>query len=239
MLSMEIKSSGKREKGFTLIEVLISLFIFSMMVIAVSKLTYHNALSAQRLDYLNQAISLGNDKMEQLKKLAQNEPYNPNAKGFDWFISKGNNFHSQGYPGYLSASAGASVTTEALAPLFDDGATRGDVNANNELFTGEDWVNLDYETFIPPLPQVSTLETSLTATKGRVIQRLWTIEPVPNDLTTLEFDAYNQDTGGVDNNNGLCSVEVVKATVVVSWTDMQRKKHDFVIQAFIPRREAL
>jgi|GEM_PF-2649503 len=224
-----LKSGARGLEGFTLVEILVSMAIFSFLILAVTQMSFTTINTGQYADYFNQGVTLADDKMERLKKFAENEPYVMSQMGYDWFISKGTNYKGRGYPGYLSG-----LTTATMEVMYDDGSHGGDITSGNGVFTGTDYVSLE-------TMQITTYQWPTSTNEwpkgGRYITRVWTVEPVPNTGTTA-FDAYDSN-GAVDNNNGLCPLDNVKATVTASWKDMSKKTHSVTLQAYIPRRQTL
>lgn len=271
--NMGLKSGITSENGFTLVEILISLAIFAILVLAVSQLTVSNIKSGSNVEFYNQAIALADNKMETLKKFSQEEPYATVQRGYDWFISKGSNYNGQGIPGYLAGVAGvggAAGTEPEAFPMYDNGVgpgngvtvgDRGDATANDAIYTATDWINLD--TMVVSTYCLSC--ATVGAWQSKVIKRVWTITPVttgtpPPAPTPALFDAYDQ-TGAVDNNNGTCAQDNVKATVTTYWIDIMRKNwpdveanwshyinpadplygqiHRVTLESYIPRRRTL
>ena len=202
---------GKR--GFTLVEVMISMVILSVGLLAVLKMAYvYTQGNSYNLE-MGKASSVAQDKMETLRSYATSDRVDKySVFDFDYITSTEKNFTTVWDPvanagiavhGLLSGSNGGSVPIipwgTKYEVLYDDG-TNGDMTGGDKIYTGSDTVNLMAVATAAPL----------------LVNRRWTVEPYPHnvakpDYANLEVDVY--------------------------WTDRSGKDHQIVLKSVINRRQ--
>ncbi|MGA1823835.1 MAG: type IV pilus modification PilV family protein [bacterium] len=117
------KMMVRDKRGFTLIELMISLTIFSFCSMAIINMLVVSLYANNIADRITQATSLAISKIEKIKKLStEEEEIGITFLGFDYLIS------SSGY----------------LATMHDDG-TYGDEQAEDGIFTSQDVIDIHKE----------------------------------------------------------------------------------------------
>lgn len=136
-------------RGFTLIEVMVSMVIMSVGLLAVLKMAYVYVASNTRNLERGQASVRAQDKMEQLRSYAVSDRVDKfSVFDFDYVVSTSPTFTTVlsppstdiPIPGLLSGPAGSPVTTPwgtVYEVLYDDG-THGDTNAGDGTYTNSD-----------------------------------------------------------------------------------------------------
>lgn len=166
----DVRTVGRGDEGFTLVETLVALVILAIGLLAVAKMsiTYVRANSYSHL--LSAATVAAQEKMEQLRSYATSERGDRfSVFDFDYLISTNPAFTSvddggtlKTVAGLLSGSNGGTklVTTNGAVyeVLYDDGA-HGDGAAGDGVYGATDTVAVEGT--------------------GFAIDRVWTVEPIP------------------------------------------------------------
>jgi len=84
-LSNQIKTQTQSQAGFTFIEVMIAITIFSVGVLGLMTSTHTVSHGQRNSDFMTEATLIATDRMEEIKRVATNEP-SGGAFGFDHFV---------------------------------------------------------------------------------------------------------------------------------------------------------
>jgi prepilin-type N-terminal cleavage/methylation domain-containing protein len=206
------------ERGFTLVEVLVSLAILAVGLLALAKLASVNMRAGTRSHQASEATVLAQDKMEQLRRYATgDQPGTFAVYGFDYLTSTGPAFTSVVDPpgstatppptvtvaGLLSGNnGGVSATTTGgttYEVLYDDGS-HGDAAAADGVYSASD--RLYYGQGIS------------TTGSGHAVERVWSVQPITSGGRT----------------------DFAKLTVHARWSDVQGD-HEFHLESLAHRRQ--
>lgn len=81
----QMKTGMQSQSGFTFIEILIAITIFSVGILGLISSTGTVSLHQRNADNVTEATLLASDRMEEIKRLATNEPIGGNF-GFTYFV---------------------------------------------------------------------------------------------------------------------------------------------------------
>lgn len=233
-----------RAGGFTLLETMVALSIFTVGIMAVAAMLIYSMRSRVLNRQVNFAVSVTHDRIEEIRKIAEGEVdvrYS-GVLNFNYILSRSSTYGAiDGYavPGLLSGAAGytaavASITAKGISDeekqkrrdkikiLYDDGdtATHGDDVAADGIWSCLEYINMDTAE-VKPQPEYANLLPADLKLWRRVLIRKTIMEPmslVPvtgqdykRTLSHAALSATPTVTTGAD---------VVKMTVISSWTDM-------------------
>lgn len=210
-----------RRKGFTLIEVLVTMVILAIGLLSIVQMTlvYVNANTFNNM--LSQATVIGQEKMEQLATYARSDRADTySTLDFDYLISTSGNFTSLrdvsgGSPasfvvhGLLSGGNGGAVVTApwdanlVFPVLYDDGA-------HDDADNGDGVYGLKEVIDVPGMGGAAAFQ----------MERIQRVQPI--DL---------------DPDPNLVRFDLARITVITSWTDRYGKKRDVTLETVVHRRQ--
>ncbi|TAL16829.1 prepilin-type N-terminal cleavage/methylation domain-containing protein [bacterium] len=209
-------------KGFTLIEVLVTMVILAIGLLAIVQMTlvYVNANTFNNM--LSQATVIGQEKMEHLTSYARSDRADTySTLDFDYLISASGNFTSLrdvsgGSPasfivhGLLSGDNGGVPVTApwdanlVFPVLYDDGA-HDDVDDGDGIYGLKEVID------VPGMGGAAAFQVER-------IQRVQPINLEPDPNLPPRFD-------------------LARITVITSWTDRYGKKRDVTLDTVVHRRQ--
>jgi len=109
-----IKAQLRSNSGFTLIEVLVSITILSFGIMGLLSTMHSVSLHQNNSDFATEATMLASDRLEEIKRVATNEPLG-GVFGFSYFVDDS---------GFLSGWTPQGNTGRTLTETLPDGITR-------------------------------------------------------------------------------------------------------------------
>lgn len=82
----QMKNQMQSQSGFTFIEVMFAIAIFSIGILGLMTTTHTVSHSQRNADSMTEATQIATDRMEEIKRAATNEPVG-GTFGFDYFVS--------------------------------------------------------------------------------------------------------------------------------------------------------
>ncbi len=249
-----------RNWGFTLLETMVALSIFTVGIMAVGSMLIYSTKARVLNRQLNFAIAQTNERLEELRKIASAEMdvrYNT-VMNFGYILSRDSNYGSvDGFllPGLLSGVAGytAAVTDITAHPgltagekrkriddiivLFDDGdlAGHGDVTAGDGIWSLLEFVNMD-----TGQASVPSVFGALPATERRkwhwTLMRTTVVEPVRIERMAPgeTHRAIIHVNAGADLTDTTWA-DVIRVRVESRWVDMARIERAVIFSTIIAR----
>jgi len=251
-----------RRNGFTLIETMIALAIFSVGIMAVGAMLVYSTRTRVTNKQIEYSVTLAHAKMEELRKVATKEVdirYST-VLNFNYILSRDPNYGTIGgfvLPGVLSGASGLTAITndldaklaaatitaddhqrrldEALI-MYDDGnENHGDETAGDGIWSSLEYINMD-------TLEVKTYDRFNAMTKaekrnwGWIIKRRTILEPI----ALLEVAGSNSKrtlshvTLATDVTD-TTAADVAKVTVECAFTDMTRRERSIKFDTLIAR----
>ena len=85
-MKTQMKTQMQSQSGFTFIEILVAITIFSVAILGLISTTNTVSLHQRNADDATEATLIASDQMEQIKRLATNEPLG-GIYGFEYFVN--------------------------------------------------------------------------------------------------------------------------------------------------------
>lgn len=85
-ISNQMKTQMQSQSGFTFIEILLSIAIFSIGILGLMTTTSSVSLHQRSADEMTEATMIASDRLEEIKRLATNEPLG-GTFGFSYFVN--------------------------------------------------------------------------------------------------------------------------------------------------------
>ena len=104
------------QSGFTFIEVMIAITIFSVGILGLMTTTHTVSHNQRNADSMTEATLIASDRMEEIKRLATNEPQG-GSFGFDYFVNDQTG-------GFLASYSTPNDQTRTLTETLTGGYTR-------------------------------------------------------------------------------------------------------------------
>ena len=109
-----VKTQLRSNSGFTLVEVLVAITILSFGVMGLLSTMHSVSLHQNNSDFTTEATMLASDRLEEIKRVATNEPLG-GVYGFSYFVDDA---------GFLSGWATQGDVSRSLTETLPDGITR-------------------------------------------------------------------------------------------------------------------
>jgi len=230
-------------RGFTLLETMIALSIFTIGIMAVGAMLVYSTRARVLNRQVNFAVSATHDRIEEIRKISESEVdvrYNA-VLNFNYILSRDPAYgaiDSYTVPGLLSGTSGYTAAVNSIAAkgisaeekqkrrdkikiLYDDGLeVHGDETSSDGIWSCIEYINMDTGE-VKPQPEYANLTAAEKKKWHWTLTRKTIIEPMDligvtgaNYKRALSHAALSStvtDTTGAD---------VVKMTVISSWTDM-------------------
>ncbi len=253
------RSASSRAGGFTLIETMVALSIFTVGILAVGSMLIYSMRTRVLNRQINNAVSLTHERIEEIRKVATREVdirYNT-VLNFNYILSRDEHYGTiDGYamPGFLSGTAGydeavASIdskTTSAdekqkrkdrIRVLYDDGNTadHGDETAGDGIWSCIEYINMDTGD-IKPQPEYAAISAAEKKKWRWMLIRRTIVEPVSIDAVAGGGSkrALSHATLAADVTD-TTGADVIRLTVVSKWKDMTGKERTISFNTLICR----
>jgi len=252
------------ESGFSLIETMITMSIFTVGIMAVGAMLVYSTRTRVFNKQLNKGTTIGHNHLEYIRKYTIREDdvrYNA-VLNFNYILSRDPNYGTlQGYhlPGFLSGSdgydaaeasldaklAGGTISTDEyndridkIMVLYDDGdlENHGDETANDGIYSCIDYVNMDTNEVKSP-DRYNALTTAEKAEWKWILKRRTILEPISVDKVA-EGDPRRTISHASLNTADITDTtgaDTVRLTVECSWEDMTRKERSLSFYTIIAR----
>jgi prepilin-type N-terminal cleavage/methylation domain-containing protein len=246
-------------RGFTLIETMIALSIFTIGIMAIGAMLVYSTRARVLNRQVNFAVSVTHDRIEELRKISESEVdvrYNA-VLNFNYILSRDPAYGTiDGYavPGFLSGTSGYTTATASIASkgisaeekqqrrdkikiLYDDGNTadHGDETSGDGIWTCLEYINMDTGE-VKPQPEYINL-TAAEKRKWRwVLTRKTIVEPMA--LVEVSGATYERTlshanlSGTVTDTTG---ADVARITIISSWKDMTGKTRKVTYNTLLVR----
>jgi prepilin-type N-terminal cleavage/methylation domain-containing protein len=245
--------ASSRNDGFTLIETMVALSIFTVGIMAVGAMLIYSMRTRVLNRQVNTAVSLAHERIEEIRKIATREVdirYNT-VLNFNYILSRDRSYGTiDGYtlPGFLSGTdtpATDGYTTavnsingkstsaaekqerrDQIRVLYDDGdmALHGDETAADGIWSCIEYVNMDTGA-VKPQPEFAAI-SAVEKKKWRwILIRRTVLEPVKvvADAGGGSERTLSHATLAADVTD-TTGADVIDLTVECKWTDMTRKE---------------
>jgi prepilin-type N-terminal cleavage/methylation domain-containing protein len=253
------RGGSSRAKGFTLIETMVALSIFTVGIMAVGAMLIYSMRTRVLNRQVNNAVSLTHERIEEVRKVATREVdirYNT-VLNFNYILSRDPNYGTiDGYamPGFLSGTAGYTAAVNSINSktidavekqkrrdkikvLYDDGDmdAHGDETAGDGIWSAIEYINMDTGE-IKPQPEYASISAAEKRKWRWVLIRRTILEPVSIDAVpgggsrrTLSHATLAVD---VTDTTG---ADVTSLTVESTWKDMIKKDRTITFHTLIVR----
>ena len=115
-ISNQIKTQIQSQSGFTFVEVMIAITIFSVGILGLMTTTHTVSHNQRNADSMTEATLIASDRMEEIKRMATNEPQG-GSFGFDYFVDDQTG-------GFLDGYSTPNDQTRTLSETLTGGYTR-------------------------------------------------------------------------------------------------------------------
>jgi prepilin-type N-terminal cleavage/methylation domain-containing protein len=259
-----IKKESQGNYGFTLIETMVALAIFSVGIMAIGAMLIYSTKTRVINKQIEISVTLAHAKMEEIRKIATREidvRYST-VLNFSYILSRDPNYGTIGgfaLPGYLSGAAGltalindldtklaASEITQSdyderlirARVLYDDGdANHGDKTAGDGIWSSLEYINMDTHE-VRTYEQFNALTNAERRNWGWIIMRKTQLEPVSLDLVVGSSSERTISHVALPADiTDTTAADAAKLTVDCTFTDMSRARKERTIsfQSLIAR----
>lgn len=256
-------SPTRNQKGFSLIEAMIGMTIFTIGVLGIGAMLVYSTRARVVNRMLDYAVELGHTKLEELRKVATREidiRYSA-VLNFNYVLSRDPNYGTTGgfhLPGLLSGASGynaaeADLSSKAtggeiteddkqkkldeIMVMYDDGdfANHGDATASDGIWSSRELINM--ETLIIKTPErFNAMTQSEQDEWGWTITRITTLEPI--ELIKVTGSDYERDithaTLAADPAD-TTGADLAEITVKCSFFDMTDTERDVLFETIVAR----
>ncbi|MBN1574677.1 MAG: type II secretion system protein [Deltaproteobacteria bacterium] len=251
-----------RKNGFTLIETMIALAIFSVGIMAVGAMLVYSTRTRVTNKQIEYSVTLAHAKMEELRKVATKEVdirYST-VLNFSYILSRDPNYGTIGgfaLPGVLSGAAGLTAITndlnaklasanitaddyqrrmdEALI-MYDDGnENHGDENAGDGIWSSLEYVNMN-TLEVKTYDRFNAMSNAEKRKWGWIIKRRTMIEPIA--LLEVAGSGSKRTLSHVTlatDVTDTTAADVAKVTVECTFTDMTKRERNIEFETLIVR----
>jgi len=241
--SVSCRNAPARAGGFTLLETMIALSIFTIGIMAVGAMLVYSTRARVLNRQVNFAVSVTHGRIEEIRKISEGEVdvrYN-SVLNFNYILSRDpayGTIDSYRVPGLLSGTAGYTAAVTSIAAkgisteekqkrrdkikiLYDDGlAIHGDDTSGDGIWSCLEYINMDTSE-VKPQPEYASLTAAEKKKWHWTLTRKTIIEPM--DLVEVSGSDYKRTLSHVTLSatvNDTTGADVVKMTVTSSWTDI-------------------
>jgi type IV pilus assembly protein PilV len=134
-ISNQMKTQMQSQSGFTFIEVMIAITLFSVGILGLMTTTHTVSLNQRNADDLTEATLIASDRMEEIKRAATNEPVG-GSFGFAYFVNDQTG-------GFLNGYSAPADFRRTLAETLTGGYTR---TTTVTVFPPTAWATEDFTT---------------------------------------------------------------------------------------------
>ena len=257
-----IKKTRPGNYGFTLIETMISLAVFTVGIIAIGAMLVYSTKARLLNKQIEISATLAHAKMEEIRKIATREidvRYST-VLNFSYILSRDPNYGTIGgflLPGYLSGAPGLTalindLDTELAASnitqsdydermllarvLYDDGdPNHGDESAGDGIWSSLEYINMDTHE-VRTYEQYNAMSNAERGEWGWTIMRITQLEPVSLDLVggSTSERTLSHVTLPADITD-TTAADVARLTVECTFTDMSKVVRTVSFQSLIAR----
>jgi len=250
--------------GFSLIETMISLSIFTVGIMAVGAMLIYSTRTRVFNSQLNKATTIAHSHIEDIRKVAIREidvRYN-SVLNFNYVLSRDPNYgiiEDFALPGLLSGAAGYTVAladlnskltgglitaddwevyVDEIMVLYDDGDmdAHGDETAGDGIWSSLEYINFDTEEVKTP-DRYNVLSTAEKDEWNWILKRRTILEPIEiNDVAPGDSRrTIAHATLNASDVTDTSGADVVKITVECSWEDMTGTERSISFDTVIAR----
>ncbi len=245
--------------GFTLIETMVALSIFTVGIMAVGAMLIYSMRTRVLNRQVNNAVTLTHERIEEIRKVATREVdirYNT-VLNFNYILSRDPNYGTiDGYamPGFLSGAAGYTAAVNSIDAkaidalekqkrkdrikvLYDDGdmAAHGDEAAGDGIWSGLEYVNMDTGD-VKPQPEYAAISAAEKKKWRWVLVRRTIVEPVSIDAVAGGGSRRDLSHAALSADPTVTTgADVVRLTVESKWADMTGKDRTITFHTLICR----
>ncbi|MBN1883419.1 MAG: type II secretion system protein [Deltaproteobacteria bacterium] len=250
--------------GFSLIETMISLSIFTVGIMAVGAMLVYSTRTRVFNSQLNKATSLAHSHIEDIRKVAIREVdvrYS-SVLNFNYILSRDPNYGTiQDFlkPGLLSGSAGYTaavadldakvagglitaddreVYIDEIMVLYDDGDmdNHGDETANDGIWSSLVYINIDTEEIKTPV-RFTAMTTAEKQKWSWILKRRTILEPVAvNEVAPGDTRrTISHATLNTADVTDTSGADLVQLTVECTWDDMTGTERTISFDTIIAR----
>jgi prepilin-type N-terminal cleavage/methylation domain-containing protein len=230
-----------RAEGFTLLETMIALSIFTIGIMAIGGMLVYSTRARVLNRQVNFAVSTTYDRIEEIRKISEGEVdvrYST-VLNFNYILSRDAAYGSiDNYttPGFLSGTAGYTAAANSINAkgisaeekqarkdkikiLYDDGLEiHGDDVANDGIWSCIEYVNMDTGE-VKPQPEYANLSAAVKKQWRWTLTRRTVLEPMT--LVAVGGSEYKRTlTHATLTGTSTTGADVAQLTVISSWTDM-------------------
>ncbi len=230
-----------RAEGFTLLETMIALSIFTIGIMAIGGMLVYSTRARVLNRQVNFAVSSTYDRIEEIRKISESEVdvrYNT-VLNFNYILSRDAAYgaiDNYATPGFLSGTAGytaavASIDAKGISAeekqarkdkikiLYDDGLeTHGDDVANDGIWSCIEYINMDTGE-VKPQPEYENLTAAEKKQWRWTLTRRTVLEPMT--LVAVGGAEYKRTLSHATlTGTSTTGADVAQLTVISSWTDM-------------------
>jgi prepilin-type N-terminal cleavage/methylation domain-containing protein len=253
------RDASRRAGGFTLIETMVALSIFTVGILAVGSMLIYSMRTRVLNRQINNAVSLTHERIEEIRKVATREVdirYNT-VLNFNYILSRNPNYGTiDGYatPGFLSGAAGYTAAVNSvnskstsaeekqkrrdkIKVLYDDGDmdTHGDEAAGDGIWSCLEYVNMDTGD-VKPQPEYAAITAAEKRNWRWTLIRRTILEPISIDAVpgggSKRAISHVALAADVTDTTG---ADAIRLTVKSTWNDMTGKGRTISFNTIICR----
>jgi len=260
--SIRTNKESSENYGFTLIETMVALAIFSVGIMAVGAMLIYSTKTRVTNKQIEISVTLAHAKMEEIRKIATREidvRYST-VLNFSYILSRDPNYGTIGgflLPGYLSGTAGLTALIADLDAklaaaditqsdyderlllarvMYDDGdENHGDETAGDGIWSSLEYINMDTHE-VRTYEQFNAMTNAERSNWGWIIMRRTQLEPVALNLVAGSSSerTISHVTLSADITD-TTAADTAKLTVDCTFTDMSRVERTINFQSLIAR----
>ncbi len=241
LIGSACRRGSARAEGFTLLETMIALSIFTIGIMAIGGMLVYSTRARVLNRQVNFAVSSTYDRIEEIRKISESEVdvrYNT-VLNFNYILSRDAAYgfiDNYATPGFLSGAAGytAAVTSidakgisaeekqarkDKIKILYDDGLEiHGDDVAADGIWSCIDYINMDTGE-VKPQPEYANLTAAEKKQWRWTLTRRTVLEPMT--LVAVGGAEYKRTLSHATlSGTSTTGADVAQLTVISSWTDM-------------------
>jgi prepilin-type N-terminal cleavage/methylation domain-containing protein len=264
MRPIACRGASLRGDGFTLIETMVALSIFTVGIMAVASMLIYSMRTRVLNRQVNTAVSLAHERIEEIRKIATREVdlrYNT-VLNFNYILSRNKSYGTiDGYvlPGFLSGtdvpgtdgytaavnSINAKSTSAAekqerrdkIKVLYDDGNMNlhGDETAGDGIWSCIEYIDMDTGA-VKPQPEFAAISAADKRKWRWILTRRTVLEPVKIVAAAGGGSerTLSHATLAADVSD-TTGADVISVMVECKWKDMTRKERAVTYHSLIVR----